>query len=321
VIIREEVTLQILNIHPHPMQVYGVFLLVFMGISGIITMIFFELLKERNTKKVTKTKGEKLLLAGTISICILFFFIVCVKFLNILAVLFKNEDLQLEEMHDFPLFYIYIAFSISLITLTLFLIGFIPYLLKINSYQFSKKHRLDLIFLIFFVLFLSASFILHIHYRYEEIGEFSVSSYNHPYVDDQFFQVQGSILGTASMFLAGIFIFISIIILNRKLRIISDNNGKLPKFYSHYILFVVIVINQIIFITSIIFHLISYTKFYYAIRSFYFVYTVIQIIQYLSLIALFVELTIKIKQIASMVKFENDFDEENTKQININLNQ
>lgn len=303
------------------MQVYGVFILVFVGVSGIITMIFFELLKERNTKKSAKKPGDKLLLAGTISICILFFYFVCVKFLNILAVLFKNEDLQLEEMHDYPLYNTYITFSISIIALTLFLIGFISYLLKINSYQFSKKYRLDLIFLIFSVLFLSASFMLHIHYRYEEIGEFSTSSYNDPYVDDQFFQVQGSILGTASMFLAAIFIFISTIILNKKLKIISDNNGKLPKFYSHYIVFMIVIINQIIFITSTIFHQISYTKFYYAIRSFYFVYTVIQVIQYLSFIALFIELTIKIKQIAAMIKIENEFDEQNTKQAIVNFDQ
>ncbi|NHJ03650.1 MAG: hypothetical protein EAX90_02425 [Candidatus Heimdallarchaeota archaeon] len=308
-----EESLQILNIHPHPMQVYGVFLLVFIGISGIITMIFFELLKERNIKKSTKEPFDKLLLAGTISICILFFYLVCVKFLNILAVLFKNEDLQLEEMHDYPLYNTYTTFSISIIALTLFLIGFIPYLLKINSYQISKKYRLDLIFLIFSVLFISASFILHIHYRYEEIGEFSTSSYNDPYVDDQFFQVQGSILGTASMLLVAIFIFISTIILNKKLKIISDNNGKLPKFYSHYTVFIIVIINQIIFITSTIFHQISYTKFYYTIRSFYFVYTIIQIIQFLSLIAFFVELTVKIKQIAVMISIENEFDEQKIK--------
>ena len=295
--IKEE-TIRLLNIHPDPIVIWGVYLSLFIGLSGIIIIIFYSILNnKRKRKTIPETLANKFLLAGTIVTSILLLYVICTKSLYIIAILLKNEDLQLQEIRGFRDIDAYVTFSISLIALTFFLIGFLSYLQKINSNQIKVSKKLDSVFLVLSALFLIASYILQLHYIDEEIGEVFIPSYIGNTAYDQTFKVYGTSLSKASIFLSAICIFIGLIILNRKLKHTSLINGKQPFFYSHYFTFIIIIFNQTIFVISVILHDISYTQYYNTFSFFYYAYIISEIIQYSCFIALFIELAIKIRKI------------------------
>lgn len=299
---------KLLNIHPDPIMMWGVYLSIFIGFSGIVVMIFYSLLnKERKRKEIPEALANKFLSASTTIICLILIYQICAYFIYILAPIIKSENLIDGTREIFEIINL-IVFPISSIILVIFLIGFLPYLIKINTNKFTKAKKLDSIFIVLFVLFLGAAIILQFHYRKLEIGEFYIPSYDSPSGYGLTFEVYDKILTTSSILLATIFIFISLILLNKKSRQISLIVGKQPRFYSHYFVFAFVIVNQAIVITSIILHDISYTQFYNTYSFFYFAYIISEIIQYSSFIALFIELAIKIKEIdfSSEISFEQD---------------
>lgn len=298
--------LELLNIQVHPLQEWSILIVSITAIIGIIIILLLLLSVNKKFDKV-KHNGAILLSIGSAMLSLFFLYFVIRKSFNIIAFFYRNNDLQIDENEAFLQISTYVDFAVITIIVIVFLIGFILQLIAIDR---NIKQTSSLAISIIFVFFV---FFLHTSYSIAN-KSMEIAFYTNYYFDGTSGYTLFLTINTGNdvylQFIAFTLIFIGIVLLNRKEK--KEMGSQSIKFYMHYILFLFVIVNFVVFLVTSHYHSASIINYYELINKLYFVYSSTQIIQYLFLAIFFVEFAIKMKKITKEREFESMIKDEKT---------